>query len=168
MSRTIRRVELSVALILTFSFCLMAQTNVGAITGTLKDSSGAVVPGAEVELRQPATGRQHRDVTNNVGQYHFRKLDVGEYQIKIVFAGFKTVEQSGIRVVSGEVVTLDFELQVGASSEVLTVEAEIPVIDTSTANLGTTRTLDEIGKLPVVLAGNSSRSAMASPARCRV
>src|SRR5262245_52518439 len=161
MTGTMRRIGLSAGLILAFSFCLIAQTNVGSIIGTLKDASGAVVPGAAVELTQPATGRQYKDTTNSVGQYHFRKLDVGEYDIKIVITGFKTLDRSGIRVISGEVVTLDFELQVGASSEVLTVTGETPAVDTSTADLGTSRTLDEIGKLPVVLAGNSSRSAMA-------
>jgi len=159
MSGIIRRIGLSVGLILAFSFCLIAQQNVGSITGTVKDPSGAVVPAASIELTQPATGRQHQDQTNSLGQFTFRKLDVGEYSIKITVSGFKTIERPGIRVVSGEAVTLDFEVQVGASSETLNITAETPVVDTTSSTVGTTRTLEEIGRLPITLAGNSSRSA---------
>jgi len=159
MSRIIRRIGLAVGLPLVFSVWVAAQQNVGNITGTVKDASGAVVPGAAVELKQPATGRIHQDQTSSTGQFTFGKLDVGEYSLKITVSGFKTIEQSNIRVVSGETVALDFEVQVGAGSETLNITAEAPVVDTTSSTVGTTRTLEEIGRLPITLAGNSSRSA---------
>jgi len=159
MSGTIKRIGLSVGLTLFFSICVIAQQNVGSISGTVKDPSGAVIPGAEVDLTQPATGRHYQDETNAVGQYTFRKLDVGEYSIKVTVSGFKTIERTGIRVVSGERVTLDFEAEVGAGSETLTITGETPVVDTTSSTVATTRTLEEIGRLPITLAGNSSRSA---------
>ncbi|PYV85846.1 MAG: hypothetical protein DMG05_21885, partial [Acidobacteria bacterium] len=88
---TMKRVMLAIVLIVGAGFLpLLAQTTSTSILGTVTDASGAVVPGAKVTALQVGTGLKREEVTSNTGDYSFPLLNVGEYQVTVELAGFKT------------------------------------------------------------------------------
>jgi hypothetical protein len=140
---------------------LLGQMNVGNIVGTITDPTGAVVPSAKLLLVNEATQVSQETQTNSSGSYFFRALPVGRYSLSVTLSGFQTYHRKDIPVVSGETVTLDVGLVVGSESQTISVTGEAPLLDTATANSGTTRTEGEIEALPITLYGNSSRAASA-------
>src|SRR5438094_872194 len=153
------RLARAVAVTLAVSFSCLGQQNVGAITGTVTDPSGGVIPTAAVAALHQATGQKWQALTNSNGIYVFRLLPIGAYSLTVNMPGFKTTERNDVPVVSGETVTADLRLEVGQVTETATVTAELPTLDTTAAAVGTTRTSEEIARLPIALTGNSSRSA---------
>src|SRR5713226_4806720 len=105
---------LSFSLFLTFSgITARAQTNNGGITGSILDSSGAAVAGAEVTA---------------TGAYRFGNLVLGTYNVTVTAKGFKTAEVTGVVVQINTVASLDITLQPGEVKETLTVVADDPPI----------------------------------------
>src|ERR687893_279851 len=99
------------------SVCLLAhalwgQTVSTQILGTVTDSSGAVVSGAVVTAKRPATGDVRTTTTNETGNYIFPLLDIGEYELSCAAAGFKTEVRSGIQLELQQKARVDFVLQV--------------------------------------------------------
>jgi len=145
-------------------FCLianfaLAQQNTGSLLGVVVDSTGGVISGVSLKITHVETGLENSVTSGENGSYVFRLLPVGYYKLEASHAGFKNFERENIRVVSGEAVSVDIALSVGATTEKITVTGEAPVLDVSSSQVGTTRTSDEIARLPITLAGNSSRSA---------
>ena len=112
-----------------------AQT-VGTILGTVKDTSGAVVPGANVTARETQTGISRTMATGDDGTYRFAALPVGHYDLKAEGQGYKTETQTGIVLNVAQEVVIDFSLQVGSLTSNLTVTAAPPVVDTTSSTLG--------------------------------
>lgn len=154
-------VGLIVLLLVGLSVPALAQQNVGGITGTVSDPTGAVIPAVEVTAEHQGTGITRQGQTSGTGVYRFTVLQVGRYTVRVSTSGFKSFERPDVAVVSGETVTLEIQLEVGDVTETVTVEALAPILDTTTETVGTTRTVEEISRLPITLAGNSSRSAAA-------
>src|SRR5437660_11372098 len=102
---------------------LRAQTpGTGALTGTVKDPSGAVIPNATVTLTSIDTGQARTTMTGADGVYHFNLLPPGSYRVRIEASGFKPVEVPSIIVAVTETAVLDRNLEVGAQSQAVTVE----------------------------------------------
>jgi hypothetical protein len=146
---------------LVASSCLAQQTNVGGITGTVRDASGAVIPGTSIEAVNQGTNLTQTVVTNTSGTYTITLLPVGHYIVTATKQGFQKSVQADIPVLSGETFTVDFKLNVGQITQLVTVTGLAPVLDTTTANQGTTRSLQEIAQLPIPLSGNAARGAVA-------
>src|SRR5687767_6178954 len=91
----------------------------GTIEGTLKDSTGGLMPGVTVTIRNIDTGAERVVVTNSQGQYRAPLLPLGSYRVAAELQGFKKFEQSGILLGAGDTKTVDVTLQVGAMSEVV-------------------------------------------------
>jgi hypothetical protein len=139
---------------------LSAQQNVGRILGTVSDPSGAVVPGAKVVATNTATALNVEMLTNAAGAYSFSDLPIGTYSVRVSFTGFQTYERSNLVVISGQSVTIDVKLAVGATTQTVMVTSTAPALDVSTSNVATGSTNREIQALPITLYGNSSRSAI--------
>ena len=139
---------------------LLAQQEVGGITGIVSDPSGGVLAGAAVIATSRATGIQTQSVTNGNGLYIFPQLQIGEYTITVRAPNFKEFQRTGVRVVSGQRVTIDVSMQVGQVNQTISVSGEAPTLDTTQSVVGLTRTVDEISKLPFVLGGVTPRSAI--------
>ena len=127
-----------VALIaLLMPILVFAQTvYVGTILGTVKDTSGAVVTGANVTVRETQTGISRMLLTENDGTYRFAALPVGHYEVKVEAKGFKTETQTGIVLNVAQEVVIDFSLQVGSLNSQITVTAAPPVVDTTSSMMG--------------------------------
>src|SRR5262249_29367802 len=96
-----------------------------SITGTVKDSSGAVLPGVTVEAESPALIEKARTVvTDGTGQYRIENLRPGTYTVTFSLAGFSTIRREGIELAGAFVASINAELRVGALAETLTVTGE--------------------------------------------
>jgi hypothetical protein len=138
-------------LVTLFSFQLLsAQTaGTGALTGTIKDPSGAVVPNATVTLTSLDTGASRTSTTGADGGYKFDLLPTGNYKVRIEAAGFKPVEIPSIAVNVTETEVLDRNLEVGAQTQTVTVEGEVVAIQTTSSALGTVADARTVTELPL-------------------
>ena len=122
--------------LIAFAFVpsLMAQSaGTGALTGTISDPSGAVVPNVTVTLTSTDTNQVRTATTGADGGYKFALLPPGAYRIRFSAAGFKTAEVSAVNVNVTETPVLDRALEVGAQSEQVTVEAQTEALQTATS-----------------------------------
>ena len=119
---------------------LFAQSEVGGATvnGAVTDPSGALIAGATVKLSSAATGFTRSTTSNGSGLYTFVRVPVGTYTLEISQPGFNTTRREGIRLDVGALATLDVQLQVGGAQEAVTVQAEIPIIETGRSQTSTT------------------------------
>ncbi len=115
---------------------LRAQTVDTAIVGTVTDHSGAVVPGAKVTVTSVATGIAKSAVTTATGQYTVNYLAPGSYNVDITANGFTTTRQQGIELQLSQQARVDFQLQVGAATEQVTVQGAPPLLQTEASSLG--------------------------------
>jgi len=106
-------------LLTTFGF---TQGGTGELTGLVSDPSGAVVANATVTLINPSTGDKRTTVTNQAGIYHFSALTPGGYSLESSPKGFKSLKVANVVVTVGATATQDLRLEIGQSSEQITVE----------------------------------------------
>ena len=120
------------------------------LSGTVRDSSGAVLPGVSVEAASPALIEKVRAATSDgSGQYRITDLPPGAYTLTFTLSGFNTVRREGIAVSGSGVIPISIELTVGALSETLTVSGEAPLIDTQTTRRETVVDSETINALPI-------------------
>src|SRR5260370_2505405 len=129
--------RITVALFILFAAAapqLFAQ-NFGEITGTVADSSGAVIAGAAVSVTNTATNQVRRTTTNDTGTYSAPFLVPGTYDIRVETTGFKMATRSSVDLQVGAVDRIDFSLQVGEVSEQVEVAGGAPLLNTETLPL---------------------------------
>jgi outer membrane receptor protein involved in Fe transport len=154
---------LSFALLLLFAVAsLSAQTNNGAIAGTILDSSGGVVADAAVEATGVGTNTVYNTVSSSTGAYRFSNMVLGSYNIKVTSPGFKVAELTGVVVEVNTTASLDITLQPGNVKETLTVVADAPRIQTESSEVGTVVTTRQIQDLPFSIAA-TGQSFLRSP-----
>jgi carboxypeptidase family protein/TonB-dependent receptor-like protein len=129
------RVWGTIVLSLVFSVGLRAQVTTGTILGVVTDSTGAVVPGASLNLKNVETGISRTATSDNTGRYRAAQLALGSYEVTVEASGFQTAVRSGITLTVGREATVDFALQVGAVSERITVSGEAPLIETTNSTV---------------------------------
>src|SRR5688572_20338819 len=113
MSNSLRRRFLLLFLLISVATLLRAQTTTGRIVGTVTDESGAVIPGVEVVVRNPATGLVRNVLTNESGTFTVPLLPPSVYEVEASLAGFRKEIRSGITVQVEAVVRVEFALRVG-------------------------------------------------------
>ena len=111
------------AMVLWGASSAAAQTVTGEIRGTVKDSSGAVLPGVTVTVTNTGTGLKRTEVTGQTGTYVFASLPIGKYAVAAELQGFRKSERTGFELVADGRITADFSMSIGALSETVTVEA---------------------------------------------
>jgi hypothetical protein len=115
------------ALLLPITAYAQAQ---GSLTGVVRDSSGAVLPGVTVEASSPVLIEKSRNaVTDSTGQYRFVNLFPGTYTLTFTLAGFNSVRREGLEVTGSFVATVNVEMRIGALEETITVTGETPIVD---------------------------------------
>jgi hypothetical protein len=121
------------------------------ITGIVKDTSGAVLPGVIVEAASPALIEKVRTATTDAdGQYRIIDLRGGTYSLSFSLPGFSTVRRADIELVGTFVATINAELRVGALEETVTVIGESPIVDVQSVSRQTTLTNEVINQIPAV------------------
>ena len=136
------------------SFLGNAQSTSGQITGAVSDTTGAVVPAAMVEVTNSATGVKQTAHSNEQGVYRFPFLPPGAYAVRVEKQGFRPVSRSNVRLQVDQVAQIDFTLEVGATSDAITVEASAALLEQSTSALG--QVIDNSKIVNIPLNGRSS------------
>lgn len=128
-----------------------AQTaGTGAITGIVTDPSGAVVAGARITVTNEATGAVQSAVTTGTGNFVTPLLPPGQYRVEVSKEGFKLTTAPNVMVNVTETKALNLQLQVGAPSEVVQVDANAEQLQTETSALGNVTTSEMVQNLPLV------------------
>jgi Carboxypeptidase regulatory-like domain len=127
----------------------VGQAVYGSITGTLTDPAAAVVPGAHVAIHDVDRGTDYDTVANSSGNFTQTHLLPGHYSIRIVATGF--TEYQATAVVQVDFITrVDAQLQIGGSTQTVSVTGESPLLKTDRADVSNTLTGRELGKLPIL------------------
>ena len=121
----------------------------GSITGVVRDTSGAVLPGVTVEASSPALIEKTRSVvTDGTGQDRLVDLRPGTYTVTFSLAGFAVVKREAIELTAAFTATVNAELRVGALEETLTVTGEPPIVDIQSTTRATSLGRDVIDPIP--------------------
>jgi hypothetical protein len=126
-----------------------AQLSTGSVTGTVRDSSGASVAGANVTLENTDTRVARKAVTNEIGLYKFIGLQPGQYTLEAASPGFATRRLVPFTLVVNQTASLDFELVPGDISQTVTVAASAVEVQSATAELGTAVAERSVQDLPL-------------------
>jgi hypothetical protein len=125
----------------------LAQEQRGSIEGIVKDSSGAVLPGATVEAKSPGSGVLST-TSDATGNFRFPSLLPGVYEVSATLSGFKAGKVSDVAVKLGSIKTVEFSLTVASMSEQVTVTAEAPLVDTRNSGKSTNIRAEQVNLLP--------------------
>ena len=134
--------------VLIYAVTAFAQAPVGSLTGTVHDSTGAVMPAVGITVTNKDTGLVRQIVTSDSGTFSAASLPAGAYALAAAADGFRTLEQNAI-VQAGQVTTLDLAMEIGVASEVLSVKEEAAQIDYATHTIAGVITQDRIESLPM-------------------
>src|SRR5678816_4350432 len=134
---------------------LVAQSDRGTVTGTVSDPAGAVVASAPIQARNVETGALYEAATSTTGNYTLVQLPVGNYELTVVVQGFKKYVRTGLQVGVAQTLRVDIPLEVGATSEAVTVTEATPLLKTESGELSHTVNVGQLKELPlfVVTAG---------------
>ncbi len=147
--RQVGHVMLSALLVMALAIPGRGQINTASITGAITDSSGAPIEGAKVLVENPATGLNRTVQTNASGGFNVPQLQPGSYNVTISRDGFTPVRNSNLPLVIDQVANLSIALQVGSAQQTVEVTSAAPLIETTTAGLGTVIGQKETVDLPL-------------------
>ena len=153
------------ALLLLLPFTASAQSIVtGGLGGTVTDSSGAVIAGASVTLKNADTGAILTTTTTTSGTFQFTLLKPGNYTVTVSHEGFKQVSQP-TAVLLGQIAVANVQLEVGATTETVTVTEQGALLQTEDANISSNFDTQQIQNIPnpATILPTSRRLLRASP-----
>src|SRR5437762_11366375 len=130
-----KRILVTVVLFALACTTVWAQST-AQVSGTVRDQTGAVLPGVEVTATQTDTGLKRTAVTDETGSYVLPNLPVGPYRLEGALPGFRTYAQSGIVLQVNSSPTINVVLEVGQVSETVEVQANAALVETRTAGIG--------------------------------
>jgi hypothetical protein len=144
----LRRVKVIVGFVLLVLLPATAYAQ-ASIVGTVKDASGAVLPGVTVEASSPALIEKTRSVTTSgTGQYAIEDLRPGTYSLTFTLTGFSSVKRDGIELTGSFIATVNADLKVGNVAETVTVVGETPVVDVTSTRTQQTLSNQTIQDIP--------------------
>ena len=156
--RGIVRTVILLASIVLIPTAALAQA---VIAGTVKDPSGAVLPGVTVEATSPVLIEKVRTaVSDGTGQYRIEDLRPGTYTVTFTLAGFNTFKREGVELTGTFTATINAELKVGSLAETITVTGESPVVDVQNAKREMTLSNDVVKAIPTVRSYNAMVSVV--------
>ncbi len=161
--RNAGRILASVLLLVGGALSLGAQSNLGTIVGTVRDASGAVVPGATVTATNTATNQSRAFTSDSTGNYEVTHLIAGAYRVTAEAPGFKRFAVEHVQLDVGATVRVDARLEVGQVSESVTVAEQTPAIETETTAITKLRTVEEYRKFPVAHGNEPFRLLISMP-----
>jgi hypothetical protein len=134
---------------LAFAGTATGQAVTGTIIGTVSDTTGAVLPGVSVTVKQTETGFTRTLVSDSNGEFTAASIPTGTYTVTGEISGFKSVSLSNVQVGVDSRVRTDLKLEVGAMTESVEIVASTPLVQTSSSDLSTTVSEEQIKQLPL-------------------
>jgi hypothetical protein len=147
------------ACLFVFSSMMFSQGDRGTITGTISDSSGAVVASASVEAKQQETGAVYQAASSNTGNYTLSQLPTGTYQLTVTVPGFKTFVRQNLVLPVSQTLRIDIALELGSATESVTVAAAAPLLKTESGELSHNVSTETMNNLPVMGIGATASQA---------
>lgn len=149
--KTWSSILLAMAITLSLSGFALGQEIMGSIVGTVKDSAGAVVPGATVTITDPSKDNLvvRTVTTNEDGEFSAPNVPVSSYTITVEAANFKKSVNTGVKVDVGQRRNVEIELTAGNIAEVVTIEADRVAVELNTPTVGTVINGDQARELPI-------------------
>src|SRR5262249_40369777 len=138
------------ACLLLSAMLAYGQAGLATVTGTVTDSSGAVVANAPIEILNKETGATFRAASSETGNYTVSQLPVGDYDMNIAIQGFKKYEHRGFHLAAQQTMREDVALEVGATTDSVTVTAEASLLKTESSELVNNVTLTQLNNLPIL------------------
>ncbi|HKV40562.1 MAG TPA: TonB-dependent receptor, partial [Blastocatellia bacterium] len=145
----INRVLAVCAALILIAATALGQVNTGTISGTVADSSGGLIPGAQLKATNTDTGQTLTTASNSAGYFVFALLQIGHYKVEVTAPGFKSTVRSDLTLLAGQEIALNLQLQVGAVSQTITISGAPPVINTANAAQITTVSGASVHLLPL-------------------
>lgn len=142
--------------LLAASLCAFAQSDRGTITGTISDPAGAVVANAPVQVKNVDNGIVYQGASSATGNYTISQLPTGNYQLSISVTGFKKYVRENVFLPVAQTVRVDAHLEVGATTESVTVTEAAPLLKTESGELSHNVTTSSLDELPVLGIGSSA------------
>jgi hypothetical protein len=140
--------------------CAFAQSDRGTITGTVSDPAGAVVANAPIQAKNVETGVVYEGATSTTGNYTLVQLPAGSYQVSVTVPGFKKYTRSGLTVQVAQTLRIDVTLEVGATSDSVTVSEAATLLKTESGELSHNVDAKSLDELPILgIGGTLSGSA---------
>jgi outer membrane receptor protein involved in Fe transport len=159
---TTAAVSLVTAALLLAPLALRAQANSATLYGTVTDPSGGVIPGADVILTKQDTQTAIKKTTSGTGDFTFNFVPIGTYTLKIEAKGFSSYVANGITLMAGQQVRQTYALQLGGTTQTVTVEASVPLINTVSAQQIHAFQQTEVRELPLLNRNISNLLAVGS------
>ena len=128
---------------------LEAQAITGTISGTVTDASGAIIAGANIAVKNTATGVTQTTVSNDQGRYNLPDLNVSTYDVQASKQGFETVIHKGVAITVGSELVVDLSLPVGQSQQTVTVESTVSQVETESTALSSLVNGEQMRDLPL-------------------
>ncbi len=144
-----RAIALAVLAVLMGGTSLYAQVDTGAVLGTVKDQSGAVIPGAKVTLTNEGTNFSVVTNTGSDGSYIFTPVKIGSYAVTAEFQGFQKASHPHVTLNVQQQVVVDFSLVPGAVTQTVEVTSEVPLLQTQNSSVGQVVGTREVNNLPL-------------------
>jgi hypothetical protein len=144
--------------VLLFSLPAAAQTDRGTITGTVSDTTDAVIPGASIVATNTQTTARYETISTETGNYTLTQMPSGTYELTVELPGFRKYVRQGISVLAATTLRIDVALEVGAASDEVTVTADAPLLRTETGELSHNVRSDTMNDLPVLAIGAAAGS----------
>jgi hypothetical protein len=141
-----------VLVVMVISGRSFGQSTRGELAGTVTDSSGAAVVGANVEATAVDTGVKSATVTTSSGGFRFPELALGRYNVQVKATGFATATRTGVQITINSTIALNVTLKAGTVTENITVDASAPSLETESSDIGGTISQQQIEDLPIAVA----------------
>jgi hypothetical protein len=139
----------ALALVVVTPAIVLAQIYYGTITGVVTDATGAVVSGAAVSVKSLATGAQYSATASDSGSYVVAQLPIGKYEVRVSQKGFKEFVASNVDVHTSSDTRVDAQLQLGAATETVSVEASDIQVQTTSGSVGNVIEGTQVRELPL-------------------
>jgi hypothetical protein len=146
--------------VLLLASAAFAQTDRGTITGTVLDPAGAVVPNATIEAKNAATSETYNAGSTGTGNYTLASLPAGTYELTVNATGFKKYVRPGVTVQVAETSRVDATLEVGATTDTVTVNAEAPLLKTESGELSHQIDYTEADSIPLFTLNGSGNEGI--------
>src|SRR6266567_2480589 len=148
--RSFGRFVTAISVFIALETCLVfAQTSTATIVGVVRDTSGALIPGASITVKHTETGLTRTAITSETGDYNVPLLPVGAYELTTAMPGFKQDVRRGINLVVGQQAVINLTLEVGAPEEKVIVTEEAPLVNTTLSSTSGMITEQQIKELPL-------------------
>ncbi|MFN7650367.1 MAG: carboxypeptidase-like regulatory domain-containing protein, partial [Acidobacteriota bacterium] len=145
----IRILVFAFTLCLTGATAMFAQASSATINGTLRDSSGSVIPAASLALRNTATAVETRTASNESGYYAFLNILPGQYTLEVTKPGFRTNKLNPFVLAVNQTATIDIVMEVGSVDQSINVEAIGAEVQASTSEIGAVVARQQVVDLPL-------------------